>query len=397
MRILIATYYYLPHVGGGTWYPYHLARQLAGKGHEVTLLAPRILVGLASTDPLREESSGVEEVRLNEVPLPSWFAAFVGLLLFHPRIIRKARAADVLFGQYHPHHTIPFAIVLLGKLVRRPVVLRVEDWRRWMYGAHPSVRARVEYALSGPVNALNEWGARRADSLLVVNSLGIRYLESKGRRGQPIKVSSNGLDLEAIRSLPDRTTLRGRLGIPQEAKVLVFVGRSSGPEYRIEVLLRAFRNVLRERPEAVLVLVGDDSNSILRSTHDDLIQKGALRIIGPVPQETAVSYAALADVAIGPLGPTEASPLKVLEAVAVGTPVVAGEGSLGPELSGFAVLVDQVPSSPASVAKAILERLQSPRPATSEAFQRLVSPFGWVEIASQVESELERIARENEK
>jgi glycosyltransferase involved in cell wall biosynthesis len=88
--------------------------------------------------------------------------------------------------------------------------------------------------------------------------------------------------------------------------------------------------------------------------------------------------------------------LKVLEAVAVGTPVVAGEGSLGPELSGFAVLVDQVPSSPASVAKAILERLQSPRPATSEAFQRLVSPFGWVEIASQVESELERIARENE-
>ncbi|MFA5897113.1 MAG: hypothetical protein WC985_09475, partial [Thermoplasmata archaeon] len=60
MRILVATYYYLPHVGGGTWYFYHVAWRLARSGHDVRLFAPRIRFRMANeslVDPPRPRLS----------------------------------------------------------------------------------------------------------------------------------------------------------------------------------------------------------------------------------------------------------------------------------------------------------------------------------------------------
>src|SRR6058998_1504518 len=157
MRFLYATYYYLPHVGGGTWYAYHVARYLMRKGHQVLIAAPRLSAKLSLNDASDYEVRGAPVLRLSRFTMPVWIAPIAGLLLLRPRMLRLAKTMDLIVGQFHPHHTFALAAILLGRITGRPVALRVEDWRRWMYGRNPNTRMRLGFLLEGPVNALNEW------------------------------------------------------------------------------------------------------------------------------------------------------------------------------------------------------------------------------------------------
>lgn len=388
MRILFATYYYLPHVGGGTWYPYHVSRRLASRGHHVTLVAPRLRFRLALGPVADSSEPQLVLERANRVPLPLWCAPFMGLLLLRPRIVRLARKSDVLLGQFHPHHSIAFVTVLLGKIIGRSVALRVEDWRRWMYGERPSARARLEFALAALMNAANEWAARRADLLLVVNSRAAAAFARSRSKGQTIRVSPNGVDLDVLDRFPDRIALRKELRLPDGAPIIVFVGRFSGTEYRVDILLEAFESVRENRPDAVLVLVGDDLVKDLQFRHREAIRLGSVLLVGAVPQMTALAYSSAADVAVGPLGPTATTPLKVLEALASGTPVVVGRGSLGRELDGLAPMLEVVPPHPTAVARALLAALDTPPTWPKEAARSLLHEFGWERIAAEVETEL---------
>ncbi len=60
MRILFALTYYRPHVSGLTIYVERLARVMAGRGHEVTVLTSQYSKDL----PAEEERDGVRIVRV---------------------------------------------------------------------------------------------------------------------------------------------------------------------------------------------------------------------------------------------------------------------------------------------------------------------------------------------
>ena len=62
MRILIALTYYRPHISGLTIYAERLARGLARRGHEVTVLTSRFDPSLAPTE-MRDG------VRIDRVPV----------------------------------------------------------------------------------------------------------------------------------------------------------------------------------------------------------------------------------------------------------------------------------------------------------------------------------------
>lgn len=391
MRILIETYYYLPHIGGGTWYFYHVARRLARRGHDVTLLAPRVQFRMANEDVVDPPEPRLVVEHLSRVRLPLWCSAFAGLLLFRPRFLQRARRSDVLLGQFHPHHSVAFAGVVLGKVLGRPVVVRVEDYRRWMFGDALDARSRFEFLLAGPMNALNEWAARHASALLVVDTFAAAYFGGNQRLGARLIVSPNGVDLAAVERSRDRAALREELRLPNDAPVIAFVGRYSGAEYRVDLLLDAFGIVVKSRPDAVLLLVGDSLSPGLRTRFHGLLGAGSVRELGPVPQNHALAVTALADVAVGPLGPTRTTPLKVVEALVQGTPVVVGSQSVGPELTAFGPMVHVVESDPGALAESLLSLLDSPRPPSSDALRSRMRDYDWDTIATGVESELSRL------
>ncbi len=65
-----------------------------------------------------------------------------------------------------------------------------------------------------------------------------------------------GINLEPFQDEVDRTAVRRELGIPEEAPVLGHVGRFAEQKNH-EFLLNVFAHVQRQRPKAVLLLVGE--------------------------------------------------------------------------------------------------------------------------------------------
>ena len=108
---------------------------------------------------------------------------------------------------------------------------------------------------------------------------------------------------------------RAALEIDQDRKLIFVIGRFSGQEYKIEVLLDSFHLVKEKIPETMLLLVGDILPDVIARKYEIPFNVG---VTEPVDRDDVKSYIAAADVCVGPLGRTRAIPLKILEYLACG-------------------------------------------------------------------------------
>jgi glycosyltransferase involved in cell wall biosynthesis len=104
-----------------------------------------------------------------------------------------------------------------------------------------------------------------------------------------------------------------------------------GPWQGLPVLVRAFEGLRRRHPEARLLVVGDGPE---RKRLEDDLQAAGLRdaatLTGAVPPDRVPAMLAAMDAGVAPYpeaAPFYFSPLKVLESMAAGLPVVAGRAA----------------------------------------------------------------------
>jgi glycosyltransferase involved in cell wall biosynthesis len=185
-------------------------------------------------------------------------------------------------------------------------------------------------------------------------------------RGDALVIRS-GIDLGTAASLdgPARGALRAAHGVPDARPVISLVQRLSPPKTPL-VFVRALPRILAERPDAVAWVVGDGP---LRTAVEQAVTAagltGRVRFLGlrkDVPDVLSAS-----DVAVHS-SIREGLPRVVLEALAVGTPVVATAVGGVPD-----VLADGVngllvpPEDPAALADAVLATLAAPEAAARRA------------------------------
>jgi glycosyltransferase involved in cell wall biosynthesis len=171
--------------------------------------------------------------------------------------------------------------------------------------------------------------------------------------------SSNGVDVE--RFSPGPSDVRSRLNIPDEAPVVGFVGRLTRDK-GIPELVEAFDTILKDAPEARLLLVGWFDAS------EDALGAGVRARIESHPRihctgfvvDTAPYYRAM-DLMVLPSW-REGFPNVVLEAAATGLPVITTEctgsrDSVVPEVTGLLI----PPGYPEAISEAVLKLLRDPR------------------------------------
>jgi glycosyltransferase involved in cell wall biosynthesis len=168
--------------------------------------------------------------------------------------------------------------------------------------------------------------------------------------------SSNGVDVE--RFSPGPADIRNRLGLPEFAPVVGFVGRLTRDK-GVPELIDAFDAILKAVPTARLLLVGwfdesDDALSLdLRARidhHPQIIRTGFVA-------DTAEYYRAM-DIMVLPTW-REGFPNVVLEAAATGIPVVTtlstgSRDAVVPEVTGLLV----PPGYPEAICEAVLQLLR---------------------------------------
>jgi glycosyltransferase involved in cell wall biosynthesis len=225
------------------------------------------------------------------------------------------------------------------------------------------------------------------------------------RRDYPALVPAHAqrADLVVTNSRHTAAQASDRLGVPSERLVICRPGAPRGvrraeptsagpvlfigtiePRKNLETLLRAYAQVLGERPDAPpLVIAGraiDEFRSIL-SPLDEAPLAGRARYLGYVDAATRQRLFGEASMLVLP-SLDEGFGIPALEAMAAGVPVVASRRGALPEVIGDAgLLVD--PHDPAAFAAAIRSLLDDPqrRLALAEAGAARAREFTWEDSA----------------
>lgn len=384
MRILWLAYYYLPHVGGGTWSTYHLSKALANRGHKVRLIVPNVSYGLsvsASVAKSMERCNSSQVHRVSRFPIPRVLGPLLAVVPMFFAGLKNGKESDVIFSQFHPHHLVTPVAVFLGRILKVPVVMRACD----VYGKIRVKNPSLEFRASKIVNYVNEFFIRYANVFLVADFVAKEILLSRIQGRCPnchVGLSNNGLDSDLFDELPSKKEARGFLGIGNDEKIILFVGRFSGAEYGMDILLKAFSTVLHEQSDVLLFLVGDKLPLRLQFLVDSLGIRDKVRVYEPIPQTDVVKFIVAADVCVGPLMATQAMPLKIMEYMACGKPIVTGRNSiiadLSPELNFLVVYPE-----PSAVSEGLLKVLKDTDYAESSVSNALktVERFSWRRIA----------------
>ncbi len=183
---------------------------------------------------------------------------------------------------------------------------------------------------------------------------------------QRICVIPNGVDVDFFRPLP-RAQALSRSGLDPACRYVIFCG-GFHPWSDFDALLQAFALVVRERPDARLLMVGDGpERNRIEETVRRLVLQDTVALTGFVHDRDRVrDYLAAATVALliyrtDKVSRTSASPIKLTEYLAAGRAVVAVE------IPGVRELLEDtgagivVPGSAPAIAAAIVQLLDPER------------------------------------
>jgi glycosyltransferase involved in cell wall biosynthesis len=299
------------NVGGPALHVTYLARGLAERGYETTLVAGDVAQGEASM-AFVAESAGVEVVTLPGLsrelsPVRDALAAFR-----LARLIRKVRP-DVVHTHTAKAGAVGRAAALLTGM-RRPVVVHTFHGHvlRGYFGTAGTLLFR----------AIETILARASDRLIAVSPEVRDELVGLGvAPAEKFAVVRLGIELEPrVRFDGDPAEVRRRHAIGAEKFVVGWFGRMTAVK-RTDDLLTMLAGLRERGIDALLLLVGDgdDRERLEQRAHDLGLARSCL-FLGY--QEDVAPWYAVCD-AVVLTSASEGTPVTIIEALAAGRPVVA--------------------------------------------------------------------------
>jgi glycosyltransferase involved in cell wall biosynthesis len=311
VRILIVTGIFPPDIGGPATYVPQIAEGLAQRGHAVTVVT--------LSDRLDHED-GVYPFRVIRLPRRAFKPWRMGRTVLV--LLRLGRRADVLFV-----NGLALESVLANFVLRKPLVMKVVGdlaWERatgrgWTADDFETFQRRRYGLRIELLKALRSWWTRRADRVIVPSRYLARWVVGWGVPAEKIVVIYNAVEpVDGVEPLP----------VPLKTPIkAVTVGRLI-PLKRVDGLLEA----LKELPDLGLVVVGDGPERLrLERRARELDVSDRVYFAGQRSKKEALGLMAACDLFV--LNSVhEGLPHVVLEAMALGLPVVATAAGGTPEV-----------------------------------------------------------------
>jgi len=265
--------------------------------------------------PRREVQDGIEVLYPRFFSIPGLFKSLDGLFMAIgslPTLLRLKRSFQ--FNLIDAHFAYPdgYAATLLGRWLKVPVTITLRGTEVPL-SRDPARRCRIVAALAC------------ASRIFSVSDSLKRHTVSLGIDGAKIRVVGNGVDTTKFHPLP-KTEARSRLGLPQDAPVIVSVGalvERKGFHRVIECL----PGLLRQFPDLHYLIVGGagpegDMSEALRRQVAELGLESTVHFLGPIaPTELKLPLSAADVFTLATRNEGWANVF--LEAMACGLPVVA--------------------------------------------------------------------------
>jgi glycosyltransferase involved in cell wall biosynthesis len=305
--------------------------------HDVRLIAPRRLYNVC-----------------REVP------ALAHSLVFERRAgtILSRDPPGLLYQRFDPAN---HAGVMLSRRLGVPLVLEFNGSEVWI-ADHWGRPLRRRSLFQG----IEDINLRHADLVSVVSEALGDDVVARGVEPERVVVLPNGVDPQRYRPDLDGSAVRARFGLEGRC-VVGFIG-TFGVWHGAGVMARAAARVLRARPEALFLFVGE---GVERRAAEEILARAGLRdratFTGLVPQEEGPAHLAAMDILVAPHVPNAdgsrffGSPTKLFEYMAMGRAIVASRLEQIAEVledGRTALLVP--PGDEAALAAAILRLIDRP-------------------------------------
>jgi len=308
MKILQVISYFTPRKGGDVNVCYNLSKQLAMRGHEVT-------IATSDHEFDKEYADSIEQVGVKVIPFHC--IADICAFLVTPSIRKWMKFNINDFDLIHMHNFRSYQNNIVHYYAMQHKV-------PYILQAHGSVLRIVQRQfLKTLYDAV--WGYRllkNAIKVIAVTNNEVEQYIQMGVDQKKIAVISNGIDINKLNSKKNHGAFRKKIDINDERLVL-FLGRihqSKGVDY----LIRSFGRVLENENNAILVVVGPD-DGYKRELERIIEELGIGNRVKFVDYISNVSEAYTdADVLIYP-AIYEIFGLVPFEAIICGTPVIVAD------------------------------------------------------------------------
>ncbi|HXY13181.1 MAG TPA: glycosyltransferase family 4 protein [Terriglobales bacterium] len=304
-----------------------LVEALKADGHELTVSSP------PGVDPLKfagmmpflrkgDRAHGVQRIwKYISRECPQFAFEVCELLynLFVPFRLLPAlwRQPDAVL--YERHAYFMFMGVLLGKWLRRTVVLEVNELSGFKR-ARGLIMERV-------ARAIDSWVFSHANHILCVSSVLADEVQRRGAYKQCVQVLPNAIDPNRFRCRGAGQAVRASLGL-EGSIVIGHVGLFYLWD-RLDALIKVVKNIRERHPEIKVLLVGDGPEmDNLKQSVRRLGMESAVILPGPVPRDDVSAYIDAMDICVLPNSNDFGSPIALFEFMAMGKPCVVPD--LGP-------------------------------------------------------------------
>ena len=383
MKILMVSGTFPPRKFGGiTAVSHFLAKNLAKRGHEVTVYTTD--VGNAYRSRL-----DVHGIKIMDGVTVLYFRNISNSLAFKHRLflplgmvsaIRKditnfdlihlhdfRSLLSVIIHHYAKKYNIPYTLQAHGSVL--PIVKASKNRTPYILidpckGLFPfvCVNLRFNQVICPIINVLDYIFQKQrlrktfdlffgykilndASKVIAVTKTEAEQYKKMGVNEGKIEIVPNGIDPSEYDNLPKRGKFRRKYSISDNEKLILYLGRiheSKG----IDLLVKAYSDILRDFNDVRLVICGLDDGflSTLKKQIEDLKISDRILFTGPLSERDKLKAYVDADVFVNPRA-DEIFGLVFIEACACGTPVICSKGcglaSVINNQVGFAVSFDK--------------------------------------------------------
>ncbi len=385
MRILIVLTYYRPHTSGLTIYAERLAKALAGRGHQVTVLTSRYDPRL----PAKEVDGGVTIIRV-----PVLFRISKGVIMPSFGFLANRLVMEHDAVQLHLPQFDAAGVALRGRLLKKPTVITYHCDLRMPPGL-------MSWAANRAVDLMNHLAARFTHRIVAYtrdyaenSPYLVHYLDK-------LEVIPPPVELPQV--LPAEVERFRQEHNPDQRHPVIGMAARFATEKGVEVLLGAMPRVLQEYPRALVQFAGPYQGIIGEEAYfrrlspqiQQYIDSGNWQFLGTLdPKQMATFYSNLDMLVLPSLNSTEAFGLVQIEAMINDVPSIASNlpGVRQPVKVHGMGKVTPIGDS-AALAEAILAIARNPEQYRADP-QEIARRYQPDSIAAEYEQLFERIQKE---
>lgn len=307
MRVGIFSDTYFPQVSGVSTSIKTLKESLEKSGHQVYIFT--------TSDPAADSNEeGI--VRLPSIPFWSFKDRRIAVS-GKKKALKMAREfqLDVV------HTQTEFSLGFVGKYIAEKLNLPHLHTYHTMYEDYLHYIAGGKVLRPQHVAYLSRYFCNSADGIIAPSSKVEKQLHQYGVTSQ-IKIIPTGVDLEKFSRQTEGRNIRSELGIADHQPLILSLSRLS-KEKNIEAILKSMPKILKSKPNARLVIVGDGpQKEELEILAEELEVSDAVIFTGEKKGEEVRDYYTAADVFVS-ASSSESQGLTYIEAISSGTSIVA--------------------------------------------------------------------------